>query len=153
MKDTAQQADKVSALGSRFSDAIIILHETIARKAGLSGTEHKYLTMLIKKGAMTAGELAKQTGLTTGAITGLVDRLEAKGLVKRAFDKADRRKTIIVPEQDKITALLTPLFNNLQSKMMQLIATLSDHDKQVIEQYLLATIGVMEEATQSLNDK
>ena len=148
-----QETDKISTLGRWFSDATITMHEAIARKAGLSGTEHKYLGLLIKNGAMTAGELAKQSGLTTGAITGLVDRLEAKGLAKRAFDKVDRRKIIIVPEQDKIAALLTPLFSNLQSKMMQLIATLNDYDKQVIEQYLLATIGVMEEITQSLTGK
>jgi DNA-binding MarR family transcriptional regulator len=41
---------------------------------------------------MTAGELSKMTGLTTGAVTGLIDRLEKKKLIQRQFDKDDRRK-------------------------------------------------------------
>jgi DNA-binding MarR family transcriptional regulator len=148
-----QEVEKISKLGSRFSDVTISMHEAIAQKAGLSGTEHKYLGLLVRNGDMTAGELAKQTGLTTGAITGLVDRLEAKGLVKRGFDKTDRRKIIIVPEQETIAQLLNPLFSDLQTKMVQLVATLTEQEKQIIERYMLATIGVMEEVTQSLTDK
>jgi len=143
--------NKIRTLGSQFSDATIAMHEAIARKAGLSGTEHKYLGVLIKNGAMTAGELAQRTGLTTGAVTGLVDRLENKGLVKRAFEKADRRKIMIVPQQDVISALLDPLFSNLRDKMAQLISTLSEQEKQIIEKYIVATIGVMDEVTQNLN--
>jgi hypothetical protein len=48
------------------------LHEAIARKAGRSGTDHKYLGLIIQNGAMTAGELSKLTGLTTGAVTGVI---------------------------------------------------------------------------------
>jgi DNA-binding MarR family transcriptional regulator len=140
----------ISTLGRKFSDATILMHEAIARRAGLSGTDHKYLGLLMQHGAMTAGDLAKHTGLTTGAITGVVDRLEKKGLVKRAFDKEDRRKIVIVPDYDACQSLLNPLFTELQSRMVKLILGLSEQEKQIIEKYMLATIEVMEDITQNL---
>ncbi len=54
------------------------MHEAIAKSAGLTGTDHKYLGLIIQHGEMTAGKLSKLTGLTTGAITGLIDRLEKR---------------------------------------------------------------------------
>src|SRR4051794_19089751 len=91
-----QTVQAIRDLGRQFSDATILMHEAIAGKAGLSGTDHKYVGILMRDGAMTAGELSKLTGLTTGAVTGLIDRLELKKLVKRQFDKEDRRKILIV---------------------------------------------------------
>ena len=85
-------SEKINSLGKQISDATILMHEAIARKAGLTVTDRKYLGIILEKGALTAGELSNLTGLTTGAITGLIDRLEKKKLVKREFDKTDRRK-------------------------------------------------------------
>lgn len=67
----------------RYAYDSLQLHETIARRAGFTGTDHKYLGYLLQRGALTAGELAALTGLTTGAITGLIDRFVKKKLVKR----------------------------------------------------------------------
>ncbi|MCL4641134.1 MAG: MarR family transcriptional regulator, partial [Olivibacter sp.] len=92
-----QQAQNFRSLSRKYSDTSILMHEAIAREIGLSGTDHKYLGFIIQNGEMTAGELSRLTGLTTGAVTGLVDRLEKKKLVKRKFDSEDRRKVIIVP--------------------------------------------------------
>lgn len=69
---------RVRKLSQSYAYTSIHMHEAIGRKAGLSGTDHKYLGFLIVKGAMTAGELSGLTGLTTGAITGLIDRFEKK---------------------------------------------------------------------------
>ncbi|RYU95244.1 MarR family transcriptional regulator [Emticicia agri] len=128
------------------------MHEAIARKAGLSGTDHKYLGILIQKGAITAGEFAQLTGLTAGAITGLMDRLEKKNLAKRHFDKDDRRKIMIVPETENAMQLLGGTFAMLQSKIVGLIATFSAEEKVIIEKYLRSAMAVMNEVTQELNN-
>ena len=73
----------------KYSDASIFMHEAIARKAGLSGADHKYLEIILQYKELTAGDIAKLTGLTTGAVTGLIDRLEKKKLLKRQFTKED----------------------------------------------------------------
>lgn len=74
---------KIRKLNQQHSYTSIQLHESIGRKIGLLGTDHKYLGFLIQKGQMTAGELAVLTGLTTGAITGLIDRFESKKTRKK----------------------------------------------------------------------
>src|SRR6187402_1891375 len=96
MKDN-NRSENFRKISRQYSDSSILMHEAIARKAGLSGTDHKYLGLIIQDGEVTAGELSKMTGLTTGAVTGLIDRLEKKKLVKRQFDQDDRRKVILVP--------------------------------------------------------
>jgi DNA-binding MarR family transcriptional regulator len=129
------------------------MHEAVARKAGLSGTDHKYLGFLLQKGQMTAGEFSNLTGLTTGAITGLIDRFEKKKLVKRKFAENDRRKVIIEPNTKNIMALLEPLYKEFRNKSEQIIASFSSKELKVIEAYFLKTIELMTETTNKLNSK
>lgn len=138
-------------LSRAYSDASILMHEAIARKAGLSGTDHKYLGLILQKKELTAGDLAQLTGLTTGAVTGLIDRLEKKELVKRQFTKDDRRKVLIVPQEQKAMELMAPLFAALQTKTLELIASFSETELQVIERYFTEAIQIMQDTTQSLN--
>jgi len=143
----------INSLGRQFSDATILMHEAIARSAGLSGTDHKYLSILIQRGEMTAGELAQATGLTTGAITGVVDRLEKTGLVSRQFDPKDRRKVLLVPDRDKAGQLLGGVFTDLQSRVLQLLSQFDEEALQVIEKYLAAAVAMMQETTHHLNQQ
>lgn len=109
-----EEALRLRKLSQQHAYTSIQMHESIGRKTGLAGTDHKYLGFLIQKGQMTAGELAVLTGLTTGAVTGLIDRFEHRKLVRRQADKSDRRKIIIVPDVDRITRLITPFYKDFQ---------------------------------------
>ncbi|WP_461069686.1 MarR family winged helix-turn-helix transcriptional regulator [Spirosoma horti] len=129
------------------------MHEAVARKAGFSGTDHKYLGFFIQKGSMTAGELSALTGLTTGAVTGLIDRFEKKKLVKRRFAEDDRRKVIIEPNTPAIMALLAPLYKDYRKESEELIASFSDEEINVIEIYFSKAIDLMNETTRKLNNK
>jgi DNA-binding MarR family transcriptional regulator len=141
------------ATSRQYSDASIMMHEAIARRAGLSGTDHKVLGVIIQRGKMTAGELSRITGLTTGAVTGLIDRLEKKKLVKRSFDKDDRRKVIIVADPEKARKLLEPLFKRLQKKTTKLISGFSAHEIEIVQKYFTSAIEIMKETTEELNRK
>ena len=141
----------IRKLSQQYAYVSIQMHEAVARKAGLSGTDHKYLGFLMEKGQMTAGELATLTGLTTGAVTGLIDRFEKKDLVKRKFAKDDRRKVFIEPITDNIMTLLVPLYEEFRRKSEELIASFSDKESKVIEAYFLKAIEIMNEATDKLN--
>jgi DNA-binding MarR family transcriptional regulator len=142
-----ESISRIRKLGQQYAYDSIKMHETIAAKAGLSGTDHKYLGFLIVKGQMTAGELATLTGLTTGSVTGLIDRFEKKKLVKRQFSKDDRRKVIIEPNIKNIMALLEPLFEEFGKKTEELIASFSGKEMKVIEAYLLKSLEIMNETT------
>lgn len=144
---------RIRKLSQHYSYISIQMHEAVARKAGLSGTDHKYLGFLIQKGQMTAGELANLTGLTTGAVTGLIDRFEKKKLVKRQLAEDDRRKVIIVPNTKKIMALLEPLYKEFRNKSEKLIASFSNKELKILETYFLKAVEIMDETTNKLNRK
>ena len=76
---------------------------------------------------MPAGRLGELTGLTTGAVTGIIDRLEKAGYVKRASDPADRRRTIVEPAKNKkLEKKLEELFVPLGGRMHRLLSSYSD---------------------------
>ena len=144
---------RIRKLSQQYAYTSIQMHEAIARKAGLSGTDHKYLGFLIEKGQMTAGELSDLTGLTTGAVTGLIDRFEKKKLVKRQFAEDDRRKVFIEPNTENIMALFVPLYKEFRNKSEKLIASFSNKEIKIIETYFLKAIEIMNETTSKLNNK
>src|SRR5258705_2860130 len=93
MEELEHAVRKSSALG-------VIFGQTVANRVGVSSSDLECLDFLNIEGGVTAGRLAELTGLTTGAITGVVDRMEKAGLVRRERDESDRRKVFIaiVPE-------------------------------------------------------
>jgi len=142
--------EEINSAGREMSTVTIIFHQTIAEKAGLSGADHKYLDFLFREGAMTAGRLAELTGLTTGAVTGIIDRLEKKDLVKRESDPSDRRKVLVVPRIEKAMELLGPLFQSLQTELASIYDDFTVQDLEVIRMYLTNTIEYFERKTQSI---
>jgi len=142
--------NRIRKLVQQYAYTSIQMHEAIGRKAGLSGTDHKYLGFLIEKGQMTAGELSNLTGLTTGAVTGLIDRFEKKKLVKRKFAEDDRRKVFIEPNTKNIMALFAPLYKDFRNKSEKLTATFSDKEIKIIETYFLKAIEIMNETTNAM---
>jgi len=147
----SEQIQDFRATSKKYSDTSILMHEAIARKVALSGTDHKYLGLLIEKREMTAGELSRLTGLTTGAVTGLIDRLEKKKLVRRHFDQNDRRKVVIIPDIEKTRQLLEPIFAELQARTTKLISSFSENEIRIIENYFHSAIEIMTEVTQSIS--
>src|ERR1700691_6367861 len=70
-------------LGREFTTAVVIFNEAVGRLLGLSAVERKCLDVLRRLGPVTAGTIGEHTGLTTGAVTGLMDRLPKGGHVPR----------------------------------------------------------------------
>ncbi|GAA4442357.1 MarR family transcriptional regulator [Ravibacter arvi] len=145
--------DEFRAASREYSDASIFMHEAIARKAGLSGADHKYLGLMLPYKELTAGDLSRLTGLTTGAVTGLIDRLEKKQLLKRKFTQDDRRKVIIVPDVENSMKLLTPLFSELQEKTLALISSFSEDEIRSIKRYFVEATTLMKATADQLNSK
>ncbi|MGI0044971.1 MAG: MarR family winged helix-turn-helix transcriptional regulator, partial [Nitrososphaeraceae archaeon] len=78
-----------------MSTETIMFHQAVADTLGLHITDHKCLDLIHYYGAMPAGRLGELTGLTSGAVTGTIDRLEQAGYVRRVNDPKDRRRTIV----------------------------------------------------------
>jgi DNA-binding MarR family transcriptional regulator len=73
----------------------VLLGEEIALRMGINHTDFECLDMISLRGLVTAGDIARASGLTTGAVTGVIDRLERAGYVRRERKAADRRKVYV----------------------------------------------------------
>lgn len=112
-KERAKLIEALNDLTRELSTYTILLHQAIADRLRLNITDHKCLDLIERKGSMTAGQLADITGLTTGAITGVIDRLEKAGYVRRERDPEDRRKVIVSLVPEKAYKDISPLFEKL----------------------------------------
>src|SRR5438132_13819427 len=110
MRPTLSRTKARAALLQQLEEAMrrssaqgVLYGQTVANVAGIANSDLECMDILYLEGRVTAGRLAEVTGLTTGAITGVVDRLEKAGLVRRERDEADRRKVFIavVPAADQ----------------------------------------------------
>ena len=75
-------------------------NESVAKKLKLSRTDMRCLELIGRHGPLTAGRLAEESGLTTGAVTFILDRLEEAGMVTRRRDTEDRRRVWVEIEPD-----------------------------------------------------
>jgi DNA-binding MarR family transcriptional regulator len=120
----------IQAINEKFremSTETIMFHQAVADELGLHITDHKCLDLIYRFGAMPAGRLSELTGLTTGAVTGIIDRLEEAGYVRRTDDPKDRRRTIVEPTKNKkLEKKLEAIFTPLSDRMKRLLLSYSE---------------------------
>lgn len=151
--DKRKKAIELRKLSQQHAYTSIQLHESIGKRIGLPGTDHKYLGFFLQRGTMTAGELARVSGLTAGAVTGLIDRFEKKKLVKRTPDATDRRKILIVPNTEKIRTLVTPLYQDYQDRTDELFLSYSLQELAVLADYFQRSLEIMNRKMAALASK
>ena len=141
----------VELTGFRLSTATILLHQAIADRLGISATDLKCYSIVRQSGPITAGELAERTGLTTGAITGVVDRLEQADLMRRARDPNDRRRVVLELLQDpKREREIGALYAPLGQKITELVAQYSAAERATLLDFLTKATATLEAETLNL---
>ncbi|QRG68665.1 MarR family transcriptional regulator [Brevibacillus choshinensis] len=113
----------------------VMLHQTISEKLALNATDHKCLDFLMNSGPVTAGRLAELTGLTTGAVTNVIDRLENAGYIVREKDPSDRRKVVVKPVVSQVNSM-NPLFDSLMRRTLQIMSQYDERETGVILNFL-----------------
>jgi len=96
-----------------FVVELLVSNYEATEEVGLNANDLASLCLLLLHGPAPAGRLAELTGLTTGGVTGLVDRLEQGGFVRREVDPRDRRKVIISPDPGRVERDFFPHFPSL----------------------------------------
>jgi len=112
----------------RISAQAVMFSQAVAIRLGINPTDLECLGIIGETGALTAGQLAELTGLTTGAITGVIDRLEKAGYVRRAQDPSDRRRVIVEPVPDVAEERISPLFESIGQATAQFVSRYSDDE-------------------------
>jgi DNA-binding MarR family transcriptional regulator len=97
----AELAQDVVDASRRYQEEWSNVEQFVTELIGIGRTEMRCLVLLARHGGrLTAGHLAELSHLTTGAITGVVDRLERAGLARREADPSDRRRVVIVMDEE-----------------------------------------------------
>ncbi len=150
----ARRREILSEMGDEsrhFSTAVVVMHQMIAERLGLSGGDHKYADVVLRKGPLTAGELAELTGLTTGAITGVVDRLEKAGFVRRERDPNDRRRVIIQAVRDpEREAEIGRQIHEVFEPVWRLTDNFTDEELELILRFMKGNRTAMEEIMEGM---
>mgnify|MGYP001409541076 CR=1 FL=1 len=96
---------EITTLTLRFIADVVLHNQAVAQRLGLGVSDSQFISLLNLNGPLTPGRLAELTGLTTGTVTGVIDRLERAGFVRRERDPADRRKVHVTPVPEAIAAI------------------------------------------------
>jgi DNA-binding MarR family transcriptional regulator len=144
--------EAVLAASRESSTLAVFFHTRMAERVGLGATEEKTLGLLGKLGPLTAGEIAAHTGLTTPSVTGLLDRLESKGMAQRVRDPHDRRRVIVQPNRERL-AELDQLFHSLQEAFREVLELYSDEQLATIADFLTRSAQRSQEFIASLPSK
>ncbi len=137
-------------IGREVSARTIIFHQAIANAAGVSATDLKCLDYIHRGGDVTAGDLARLTGLTTGAITMAIDRLEKARLARRERSETDRRKVFIRLCQSSEMARIRPIYEALGREMAQLAARYSTRELETILDFCARCVEILRQQTEAI---
>jgi DNA-binding MarR family transcriptional regulator len=128
---------KLWELGRKMSTQTVFLHQAIAQSVGLNATDTKCIDLILRGpgGSVTAGWLSDTTGLTTGAITHILDRLEKRQFIERVRDTGDRRKVFIRVRPESLEPLI-PKYEAMSSAYISIVEQYGDEELQLICDYL-----------------
>lgn len=144
-------ADPGELLGRDFVTAVVVFHDVVGRLLGVSAVERKCLD-LVSRGPVTAGSIAQHTGLTTGAVTGLVDRLVKAGYVQRTADPADRRRvTISMLPNTRLDEVMAAVFGPLRRDMAEITGRYDAKEAGAIADFLGRTTETLVRHTRALS--
>ncbi|WP_339323260.1 MarR family transcriptional regulator [Paenibacillus sp. FSL W8-0194] len=131
---TPLQQDLVYELRQNSARAVM-LHQLVSEKLGLNATDHKCLDFLNRTGPVTAGQLAELTGLTTGAVTNVIDRLEQAGYVVRDKDPKDRRRVVVKPAEGS-SSRISPQFESIMQSTLQILSRYDEEQTRLILEFI-----------------
>jgi predicted ArsR family transcriptional regulator len=137
-------------IGRELGARSILFHQALANLAGVSVTDLKCLDYVDRMGEVTAGDLAQVTGLTTGAITAAIDRLEKAGLAKRERSETDRRKVFVRPCHSPAMARLAPFYDALGRESAQMVKHYSTEQLETIKDFCERCIDIMRRQTEAV---
>src|SRR5215475_9442772 len=131
-----QRLEAEFLLAVRRNGSIIqLLGQVSAERIGINATDLNCLNIVALTGPMTAGELARQTGLTTASITGVLDRLEEGGFVRRERDPKDRRRVNVNLNPGPALAEIGPTFGPLVMAWRAAAASYSDDELRLLVEF------------------
>lgn len=120
----------------RLNSSIILFNHTVAERLGLGASDAQFLTLLQVHGPMTPGQLADRSNLKTGTVTGVLDRLEGAGFVRRDRAPDDRRKVIVSLDEATVYKQMEPMYRGQAENLFRVLGEFSEDELVVIQRFL-----------------
>lgn len=133
----------------QLSTQTVMFHQAVAGHLGLNITDHKCMDFILSEGRATAGQLAEWTGLTTGAITSVLNRLEKAGYIRRAKDPGDLRVVNAEPIHSQLH-MIKKVFAPLNDAMHELYSKYNEEELETILDYLGHSHQILRNLTEDL---
>lgn len=114
---------------------VVLFNHAANSSLGLGASDSQFLTLLRTRGPMTPGQLADAAGLTSGTVTGVIDRLEKANLVRRERITGDRRKVLVVPTPDAAERL-APTYAGQAAMLQGVLARRTPAELETITKFL-----------------
>jgi DNA-binding MarR family transcriptional regulator len=130
-----------------YQTAVDRFDEVVTNLLGINRTDGRCLDILEQRGPMTAGELARACGLTTGAMTTLLDRLERLGYLRRVPHPTDRRR-VVVELTAKSRRFIEQIYMPVGREGAELLACLSDRQLELIVNVMCTARELLERHTE-----
>jgi DNA-binding MarR family transcriptional regulator len=139
--------------GRDLSAQSVMFYTMIAEHIGLGVSDLRAWDLLLQNGPITAGEFAALTGLTPGAVTGLINRLEQAGAVRRRVDRKDRRKVIIEVARSLRNGPNAAYFQSFKSGIQRVFTRYTDAELVRIREFLEDMTRLLHRETVRLRSK
>lgn len=137
-------------IGAReYGIGSVLFRHVIGEKLGVNVTDMECLGLIFLKGLATPTELGRYAGLSSGATTAMLDRLEKSGLIERRPNPNDRRSTLIVIVQE-MAAKIGPLFASLREAQDALLSSYSEAELEVLADFFRRSVVMWEEEREKL---
>jgi DNA-binding MarR family transcriptional regulator len=134
-----------------LATATVLFQQAVADRLKLNILHIHCASLLQLMGPMTAGQLAELTGLTTGAVTAMIDRLEGAGYVRREIDPADRRRVLVHAVGEALERDIGALYEPLAQAQAALHAQYSDQDLALLVNFMARTSAQLLDETRKLH--
>lgn len=154
MNDAEQQHRKIliartQSLGQTVSTEAALFCNTAACSYNLGVTDMKLVSSLLQDGPMTAGQIAARLGLTSGAVTNVIDRLEQRGIVHRTIGQEDKRKVIVAADKNYFKGQKN-VYLSIGKAFESLLQTYSTAELEFLSRHLEATINITKQEIKKL---
>jgi DNA-binding MarR family transcriptional regulator len=120
--------------------AVVLFNDQVALRTGIGLTDSQFLHLLAVHGPMSPSELARASGLGSGTVTGVVNRLEELGFVHRERHPSDRRRVTVVADQAKVDLELAPHFASQSAYLAKVIERFDQGQLATIADFLEALL-------------
>lgn len=135
-RDRVNRLERIFSAFLRVVASVVVFNQQVAEHLGLGVSDMQFMTLLQLHGALTPGQLAELSGLQSGTVTGVIDRLEKAGFVTRSRDERDRRKVHVTLNDKRVERDVMPLYAQQSERLASAVREFQPRELDAIARFL-----------------